>query len=101
VAPAGAYRAGVRCRWLLGDIRHLVVLWRGAPAGYPRRFPSRARTTVDVLAPVSGTVHDNFRWGDPLPEAGDWLHFALRKLPRRLKNRPSEVWHAAGRPSHP
>src|SRR5262249_8133996 len=102
VAVAGAYRIGVRCRWLLGDMRHLVEVWRGAPRGYPQPYPSRARTVVDVLVPNAHTVHDNFMWRDPLPELGDWLHFGLRTLPRRLRrDRPTEVWHAAGRPSHP
>lgn len=81
VAPRMPYRAGVRCRWLLGDVRHLFSVWRGAPAGYPARFPGRFRTLAEFLRPQAGTVHDNFEWSDPLPELGDWLHFVGRKLP--------------------
>jgi hypothetical protein len=79
--PSGNYRVGVHCRWLLGDFRHLVEVWRGAPRAFPGRFPRRLETLRDFLLPVSGTYHDNFEWRDPLPELGDWLDFALRQLP--------------------
>jgi predicted ATP-grasp superfamily ATP-dependent carboligase len=97
-----SYRAGVRCRWLLGDARHLVEVLRGAPPSFPGAFPSRLSTLVAVLTPSAGTYHDNFAWRDPLPELGDWLHLVLRQLPRRASGaRAARVWHAAGRPSHP
>jgi predicted ATP-grasp superfamily ATP-dependent carboligase len=100
VEPVKPYRAGVRCRWLLGDVRHLVEVWRGAPAGYPGTFPSRLATLAAVVAPVAGTYHDNFSWRDPMPELGDWLHFLLRKLPRQTTAaRAARGWHAARRPS--
>jgi predicted ATP-grasp superfamily ATP-dependent carboligase len=96
------YRIGVRCRWLLGDVRHLAEVWRGAPRGYPAPFPGRFRTLAAVLAPRRGTYHDNFSWRDPLPEMGDWLHFVLRKLPGHAARVPAaRMWHAAGRPSPP
>jgi len=82
VPPAPTYRAGVRCRWLLGDFRHLLEVWKGRPRGYPGVYPGRLRTLVSVLRPVRGTVHDLFQWNDPLPELGDWLNFARRVLLR-------------------
>lgn len=88
-APAD-YRAGVRCRWMLGDFRHLLEVWRGAPAGYAGEFPTRGYTLLNFLTPVAGTYHDNFMLRDPLPELGDWLDFALRKLPAGLKKRTDE-----------
>lgn len=81
------YREGVRCRWLLGDFRHLLEVWRGAPLGFPGAYPNRIRTLLDFLKPVRGTYHDNFQLTDPLPELGDWLDFAFRRLPARLKKR--------------
>jgi predicted ATP-grasp superfamily ATP-dependent carboligase len=87
VEPRYGYRAGVRCRWLLGDFRHLLEVMRGKPAGFPGEFPSRLKTLREFLTPVAGTFHDNFNARDPLPELGDWLDFALRRLPARaLKN---------------
>ena len=99
---ASAYRPGVRCRWLLGDLRHLAAVWYGAPAGYPAAFPGRLRTLADVLTPVRGTFHDNFAWRDPLPALGDWLHFVLHTLPRKARaSQAGGIWHAPGRSAHP
>ncbi len=87
VAEQPSYRTGVRCRWWLGDVRHLLHVWRGAPRGWPGNFPGRLSTLAAFLMPRPGTVHDNFRWSDPLPEIGDWLHFVGRRLPARLIRR--------------
>ncbi len=84
VAPVTSYRSGVRCRWFLGDARHLLGVMRGRPSGYQGPFPSRFRTLRDVLLPVPGTRHDLWRWDDPAPEVGDWLHFLFRRVPQRL-----------------
>jgi predicted ATP-grasp superfamily ATP-dependent carboligase len=78
IEKQSSFRTGVRCRWLLGDFRHLVEVWRGAPAGYPRPYPGRWSTLLAVMTPVGGTFHDNFQWADPLPELGDWLDFLGR-----------------------
>jgi predicted ATP-grasp superfamily ATP-dependent carboligase len=78
------YQPGVRCRWLLGDLRHLLGVWRGAPKSYPMRYPSRLRTLLSELTPVPGTYHDNFRWEDPLPELGDWLSLVARAGTKRF-----------------
>jgi predicted ATP-grasp superfamily ATP-dependent carboligase len=78
VEKQGPSRIGVTCRWLLGDFRHLVEVWRGAPPGYPRLYPGRLHTLLAVMTPVPGTFHDNFQWADPLPELGDWLSFMER-----------------------
>lgn len=89
IPVAAPLRAGIRCRWFLGDFRHLIEVFRGAPAGYPRAFPGRLRTLADVLTPVAGTHHDLFEWHDPLPEIGDWLNFARRLLRMRGSERPT------------
>jgi predicted ATP-grasp superfamily ATP-dependent carboligase len=83
------YREGVRCRWFLGDVRHVVEVWRGAPNGFPGRFPARASTLANFLLPVPGTYHDNFMLRDPLPEVGDWIDFLFRRLARRRRSRAS------------
>ena len=81
------YREGVRCRWFLGDARHLIEVWRGAPKGFPGAFPSRLPTLGKFLLPVPGTYHDNFMLRDPLPELGDWIDFVFRRLMRRRRTR--------------
>ena len=75
VQPNRDYRPGVRCRWLLGDARHLAEVWKGPPPGYPLPYPSRLGTLLQVLTPVPGTYHDLFQWRDPLPEFADWINF--------------------------
>lgn len=84
VAPVTSYPIGVRCRWWLGDVRHLLAVMRGRPPGFEGHFPGRLRSMVDFLTPVPGTFHDNFSWDDPLPELGDWLDFTLRRVPAAL-----------------
>jgi predicted ATP-grasp superfamily ATP-dependent carboligase len=78
VEPTSGYRRDVRCRWILGDVRHLLEVWIGPPQGYPAEYPGRWRTLRDVLMPVPGTHHDLFEWTDPLPEVGDWLNFSIQ-----------------------
>ena len=96
------YRAGVRCRWLLGDVRHLLEVWRGAPRGFPGNFPRRLPTLAAFLTPIPGTFHDNFTWRDPLPEFGDWVDFVFHKLPAGARRRSAagKDLHAEGRYSH-
>jgi predicted ATP-grasp superfamily ATP-dependent carboligase len=85
------YRRHLRCRWFLGDFRHLLEVFRGAPEGYPGTFPSRLRTLAEFIIPVPGTFHDNFTLSDPLPEIGDWIDFFFRKLPAGLKKKASDT----------
>ena len=87
VDPVREYRNGVRCRWWLGDVRHLLAVMRGRPAGFEGHFPGRLKTLAAFLTPVSGTRHDNFTWDDPLPEFGDWIDFLGRRVPRALQGR--------------
>ena len=93
-----SYQTGVKCRWFLGDFRHLLEVWRGAPEGYPGSFPNRVKTLIDFVRPERGTFHDNFTLSDPLPELGDWLDFFCRKLPNRLHkpNVSRSSFHAEG-----
>jgi predicted ATP-grasp superfamily ATP-dependent carboligase len=93
-APAG-YREGVRCRWFLGDVRHLVETFAGPPAGFPGNFPKRLPTLLSFLKPVRGTYHDNFSIEDPLPEVGDWLHFAAHRVPGFLRKPKSQAANGA------
>jgi predicted ATP-grasp superfamily ATP-dependent carboligase len=87
IEPVKSYRSGVRCRWLLGDARHLAAVMRGRPAGFEGRFPGRMETLAAILTPTRGTHHDNFTWDDPLPEFGDWIDFLGRRVPRALHAR--------------
>lgn len=94
VAPHPGYRTGVRCRWLWGDCRHLVSVFRGKPPGFPGKFPDRWGSLWSFLRPVAGTYHDNFMLSDPLPELFDWLYSIRRFRERRNSTFPAEAaWH--------
>ena len=105
VEPVASFREGVRCRWIVGDVRHLIAVWRGAPDGYPSRFPGRLATLASVLTPMRGTFHDNFTWRDPLPELGDWLGLlrkaAAQAVGRQAASSAYDPLYAKGRASHP
>lgn len=83
VDPPGAYRVGTKCRWLVGDFRHLVEVWRGRPTGFSGEFPKRLPTLLTELSPRPGTFHDNFMWQDPLPELGDWIRLIQQVIEAR------------------
>jgi hypothetical protein len=84
VDPPPPYKVGLKCRWLVGDFRHLVEVWKGPPSGFPGKFPRRLPTLLAEVTPKPGTFHDNFEWTDPLPELGDWIHFV-----RQVRDRAS------------
>jgi predicted ATP-grasp superfamily ATP-dependent carboligase len=75
VAHPPPYKIGVQCRWLVGDCRHLVEVWKGRPSGYPGKFPRPLSALRAEFTPKPGMFHDNFMWNDPLPELGDWIRF--------------------------
>jgi len=75
----GSYRVGVRSRWILGDLDHLIARVRRTPEELhlPRGAPSRTATVAGFLGaflpPVRAEV---FRWTDPRPfltEVRDWF----------------------------
>ncbi|HZR47708.1 MAG TPA: ATP-grasp domain-containing protein, partial [Candidatus Manganitrophaceae bacterium] len=79
------YEADLFCRWFVGDCRHLLEVFRGAPARWPGAFPERWPTLLSFLkSPKGKMAYDTFRRDDPLPEAIEWLHFFFSKLPGRL-----------------
>ncbi len=78
-APVTRYVEGVRTRWVLGDLDHLIARLRHSKEklGLPPSAPGRARAVVDFLwAFRPGIRNEVFRWSDPRPgvtEAAEWL----------------------------
>jgi predicted ATP-grasp superfamily ATP-dependent carboligase len=85
IPVARDYTTGIRCRWMLGDFRHLVEVWKGPPPGYPGAYPNRWSTLLAELIPVRETYHDLFQWADPMPEVADWITFVQHILRRTLR----------------
>ncbi|MFN8717498.1 MAG: ATP-grasp domain-containing protein [Gemmatimonadaceae bacterium] len=80
LAPHPPIRAGVRARWIVGDVRHLVAVARGRPAGFPGPYPRLATTVRDMCRGLGSDHFDNLELGDPLPELGDWLSAARKAM---------------------
>jgi predicted ATP-grasp superfamily ATP-dependent carboligase len=76
-APVLTYRTGVRSRWWLGDIDHLVQRFRLPRAALPAGTPGRGKTLLEFLTLWRpGDRGEVFRWHDPRPglrEAALWL----------------------------
>ena len=73
------YRIGVRCRWLAGDLRHLVRVLRGRPAGWTDAYPSRLSTLREFLKPAVKDLHYDDLWStDPLPFFASLVWAGLR-----------------------
>jgi hypothetical protein len=77
--PVTRYRAGVRSRWWLGDVDHLLLrLRKSAEAlALPHGAPGRGRVLRDFLTLWRpGDRGEVFRSSDPMPafrETVDWL----------------------------
>ena len=83
VAPVTSYREGIRSRWLLGDLDHLLWILR-APHDYRDRnpeLPGRLRAITRFLVPWHfGERLSVFRPSDPRPflrECKDWIAAVL------------------------
>ncbi len=77
--PQVDYHPGVKTRWLLGDLDHLLTrLRRDRHAlDLPADAPGRGRVALDFLTAFRPGIHNEvFRVSDPLPavtEAASWL----------------------------
>jgi predicted ATP-grasp superfamily ATP-dependent carboligase len=79
------YRVGVRGRWIVGDFRHLVEVFRGRPAGWTDGFPSRRKTLSDFMKFWDGDViYDDLWFSDPVPFLAETADLFFRQLPRYL-----------------
>lgn len=80
--PPPEYRSGVRCRWLWGDVDHLIARVKGAVPGdsVSGERPRRLDAIAEFLTWHPGDRLEVLRARDPRPflrETGDWLRRAL------------------------
>ena len=79
VAPVTRWRVGVRSRWCMGEIDHLIARLRRSrdDLNLPSNAPGLFRTAASVLTPWRPRQRgDVFRVSDPLPslrEAVAWI----------------------------
>jgi predicted ATP-grasp superfamily ATP-dependent carboligase len=95
--PAAAYRHGVRSRWLLGDLDHLLLRLRRSPRELqlPEGAPGRARATWQFLSCFGRDLHYEIeRIGDPGPamfELYDYLRAIVASAAARVRTRTSRM----------
>jgi predicted ATP-grasp superfamily ATP-dependent carboligase len=86
-APS-SYRAGVRSRWWLGDVDHLLARWFGDNSNLPVGAPSRWQATLAFIAPVRNGRSEVWRFEDLRPglrELGRYTQDLGRGLVRRTQ----------------
>ncbi|MGH7515379.1 MAG: ATP-grasp domain-containing protein [Gemmatimonadales bacterium] len=67
------YLPGVALRWLWGDVKRLLTILRGRPAGYSGPFPTRYQGMTELFqAQPSGTRLEAWKRDDPWPAVGEW-----------------------------
>jgi len=89
------YKVGVRSRWLLGDVDHLLIRLRHSDRDLPDTAPSKLRTFVDFLKLAAPNLrYDVWRRDDPRPAFHELRQYV------NCSGRPSPLECAgqAGRP---
>jgi predicted ATP-grasp superfamily ATP-dependent carboligase len=69
-----SFREDVTLRWVWGDVKRLLNVLAGPPAGFPDRYPTRWEGMREVLGPQPpGTRSETWDAGDPWPAVGEWV----------------------------
>jgi glycosyltransferase involved in cell wall biosynthesis/predicted ATP-grasp superfamily ATP-dependent carboligase/CelD/BcsL family acetyltransferase involved in cellulose biosynthesis len=86
VPPVPAYREGVTLRWWWGDIKRLLYIMAGPPAGYPGKYPTMIQGLREVFGPQPpGTTSDSWDPQDRWPALGEMVQ-ASRDILGRITN---------------
>jgi predicted ATP-grasp superfamily ATP-dependent carboligase len=78
------YKNQVKCRWLIGDIRHFIEVMIGKPKNFTGQFPKRYSTIKAMLRDsIDRTIYyDVWSTKDPRPFLVEVLELILRALHR-------------------
>jgi len=92
VEPALEYAEGVTLRWLWGDIKRFMRILRGAPPGYPGKYPTVMQGIKELFGPQpAGTRLEVCRAGDLWPAVGEWAGGFREFLAWRTQGRPKKA----------
>lgn len=82
-APVCTYRTGIRLRWTLGEVDHLLARLRhsNAALSLPRDTPGRGRAVLEFLAALGtpGTREEMLRFRDPRPALRELVEWFARR----------------------
>jgi predicted ATP-grasp superfamily ATP-dependent carboligase len=80
-----SYKTGVRSRWLLGDLDHLLLRLRRRDRDLPLGAPSPLRALVDFLTSAGADAHQEiFRRDDPRPAFHEFRQYAKALVGARV-----------------
>jgi predicted ATP-grasp superfamily ATP-dependent carboligase len=83
------YTAGVTVRWLWGDVKRFLYILRGAPAGYPGRYPTVWQGVRELFGrQPPGTRLEAWAPDDRRPALGEWVQGIGELLEQRRHRRP-------------
>jgi predicted ATP-grasp superfamily ATP-dependent carboligase len=92
VEPAFEYAEGVTLRWVWGDLKRFMRIVRGAPPGYPGKYPTVMQGVKELFGQQpAGTRLEMWRADDMWPGLGEWVgafrdFFAWRTHRRARRN---------------
>ena len=88
VAPPATYREGVTLRWLWGDMKRLLYILAGRPAGYPGAYPPVSQGFREIFGrQPPGTRLEVWDSTDPWPAVGEWVEGARDILFKARRSR--------------
>ena len=74
VEQVSDYAEGVTLRWLWGDVKRLLHIFKGRPAGFTGAYPTRWQGLRELFgAQPEGTQLEIRRAGDAWPALGEWV----------------------------
>ena len=102
VRPPTSYQTGVTSRWLWGDVKRILYIIAGPPAGCRDPYPGILEGVREVFGPQpAGTTSEMWSPDDRWPALGEWVQ-GLRELGRLLLARVAARVSGARRPAgHP
>jgi hypothetical protein len=88
IEPPGPYREGVTLRWLWGDVKRLLYILAGRPAGYPGTYPSVPEGLREMFGrQPPGTRLEVWDRTDPWPAVGEWVEGLREVFVKTLRSR--------------
>ncbi len=78
IKPSFDYKTGIKCRYLLGDMRHLISVMKGVKT--PKYKLGRLQTLLNFLKFHEDDAHYVFSLDDPKPAIMDFIQILSKKL---------------------
>jgi predicted ATP-grasp superfamily ATP-dependent carboligase len=90
IEPATGYKVGIKSRWLMGDLDHLLIrlFHSDAKLKLPKGFPGRLRTFIDFMKFYQrDQIYEINRWDDMKPflfELKDYIRQTIKDIGSKI-----------------